>query len=201
MDKFGGAFWVGYVFITLAFIGQLVCAYCVFRTENLKKLFYRLPLVTVSYTALIVTLVVGALCMAVPNLPNWVGIIVCFAVLAFSAIALVKASAAAEIVEEIDEKVAVRTSYIKSLTADAEGLISRAASEPVRAEAKRVYEAVRYSDPMSRAELFSVEDQIKASFDAFSDTVLADSADNAKAVAGELLALLADRNRKCKILK
>ena len=39
ISKFTGAFWVGYIFITLAFIGQLGCAYNAFKAENLKKLF------------------------------------------------------------------------------------------------------------------------------------------------------------------
>ena len=49
ISKFTGAFWVGYIFITLAFIGQLGCAYNAFKAENLKKLFYNIPLISVSY--------------------------------------------------------------------------------------------------------------------------------------------------------
>ena len=79
MSKFGGAFWAGYIFITLAFIGQLVCAYFALKTDDKTKLFYNIPIIRVSYTGLILTLVFGALCMAIPNLPNWVGIIVCLA--------------------------------------------------------------------------------------------------------------------------
>ena len=46
ISKFTGAFWVGYIFITLAFIGQLGCAYNAFKAENLKKLFYNIPLIS-----------------------------------------------------------------------------------------------------------------------------------------------------------
>ena len=42
-NKFVGAFWTGYIFITLAFIGQLACAYIAFKVKNLKKLFYAPP--------------------------------------------------------------------------------------------------------------------------------------------------------------
>ena len=97
-DKFGGAFWAGYVGITVAFVGQLVCAYFALKAENAQKLFYRLPLVTVSYTGLVLTLVCGGLCMAVPDLPNWVGALVCLLILVFCALALIKAAAAAELV-------------------------------------------------------------------------------------------------------
>ena len=49
MTKFGGAFWVGYIFITIAFIGQLVCAFFAFKPSDKQKVFYNIPLVTISY--------------------------------------------------------------------------------------------------------------------------------------------------------
>ena len=84
-NKFGGSFWAGYAVITLAFLGQLACAYKAFRAENAKKFFYNLPLITVSYTGLILTLILGGLCMAIPDVPNWLGAIVGAVVLAFTA--------------------------------------------------------------------------------------------------------------------
>ena len=82
-DKFGGAFWAGYIGIAVAFVGQLVCAHFALKAENAQKLFYNLPLVTVSYTGLVLTLVCGGLCMVVPDLPNWVGALVCLLILVF----------------------------------------------------------------------------------------------------------------------
>ena len=55
-SKFVGAFWTGYIFITLAFIGQLVCSYFALKAESLQKMFYNIPLITISYTGLIVML-------------------------------------------------------------------------------------------------------------------------------------------------
>ena len=46
-NKFVGAFWNGYIFITLAFIGQLVCSYFAFKAESLQKMFYNIPLITI----------------------------------------------------------------------------------------------------------------------------------------------------------
>lgn len=201
MTKFGGAFWSGYIFITFAFIGQLVCAYIAFKAKNLKKLFYNIPLITISYTGLGLTVIVGAACMAIPNLPNWVGIIVCMAVMAFTAISVVKASMTAELVSNVDEKVKAQTLFIKSLTVDADNLMARSKSEEVRAECKKVYEAVRYSDPMSHEALASIESQITVKFSEFSEAVVADDVDVVKAVGNELVILVGDRNKKCKLVK
>lgn len=38
------------------------------------------------------TLIFGTLCMLIPNLPNWVGIVICLAILSFNAIAVIKAN-------------------------------------------------------------------------------------------------------------
>jgi len=200
MSKFGGAFWVGYIFITVAFIGQLICAFIAFKAENLKKLFYNLPLITVSYTGLIVTIIVGAACMAIPDLPNWVGIIVCLLVLAFTAIAVIKASAAAEIVTNVDEKVKAQTIFIKSLTVDADSLLARATTYEAKDACKKVYEAVRYSDPMSNDALAGVESQITLKFNEFSNAVNG-STENVAVLADELVELIGDRNKRCKLVK
>ena len=47
VSKLDGAFWNGYIFITLAFIGQLVCSYFAFKAESLQKMFYNIPLITI----------------------------------------------------------------------------------------------------------------------------------------------------------
>lgn len=110
-SKFGGAFWVGYIFITLSFIGQLICAYIAFKADNLQKFFYNVPLIRISRIGLVLTAILGTLCMAIPNLPNWIGVILCLAVLAFTAISVIKATAAGDIVSGIDEKIESKTSF------------------------------------------------------------------------------------------
>lgn len=201
MNKFGGAFWSGYVFIMLAFAGQLVCAYLAFKAENKQKFFYNLPLITISYAATIASVIVGTLCMVIPNLPNWVGIIICLVILAFSAVSVVKAKAAADVVSEIDKKIKVKTLFIKSLTVDAESLMARAKTDEINAELKKVYEAVRYSDPMSEEALSGIESQITLKFDLLSKAVVEGNAEAVKSAAEELVILINDRNKKCKLLK
>ena len=201
VSKFTGTFWSGYIFITLAFIGQLGCAYKVFQAENLKKLFYNIPLISVSYTGLVVMLIVGIICMAVPFIPYWVGIIACLLVLAFSAISVIKATATADIISEIDEKIKVQEQLIKLLTADAEHLMSSSKTAELKAAAKKVYEAIKYSDPMSNEALADVEGQIQSEFTFFSQAIKSEDLELAKSVEDGLLNLIDARNKKCKVLK
>lgn len=201
LNKFDGAFWVGYIFITLAFIGQLVTAYFAFKEENMQKLFYKISLMRVSFIGLILTLVFGVACMAIPNVPNWLGIILCFAVLGFSTIAVLKAEIAIEEVIKIDEKIKTQTAFIKLLTVDAQSLMMKAKSSEIKAECKKVYEAVRYSDPMSNDALSSIEGQIQKQFNAFEVAVEGNELDYVKKLSSDLLIAIDSRNKKCRVLK
>lgn len=199
--KFGGAFWSGYTFIVIAFIGQLLCAYKAFKAENSTKMFYNLPIITISFTGLILTLIFGGACMIIPGLPNWVGIIVCMIILAFCAVSVIKAGAAADVVEQIDKKTAEKTSFIKSMTVKCENITARAKSDDIKKECKKVYDAVRYSDPVSADELAETEAEIERKLDEFKNAVESDNSDKVKVLAGDVVALVGDRNRICKGLK
>lgn len=200
-EKYTASFWIGYVCIMLAFAGQLACAYFALKSDDLKKTFYNISLMTTSYAGLIASFVCGGACMLISALPYWLGAILCAVVLALSAITVVKASAAVELVAATDEKMKVQTFFIKSLTADTEGLLARAKGEELQAKCKKVYEAARYSDPMSSDALAAVESEITLRFAKLSDAVASDDVHTASALADELLILLHERNNKCKILK
>ena len=79
--------------------------------------------------------------------------------------------------------------------------MARAQTEAAKAACKKVYEAVRYSDPMSSEMLSNVEGQITIKFAALSDAVAAGDDAAIDAAAKEVLILIQDRNNKCKLLK
>lgn len=196
-----GGFWVGYVFTTIAFLGQFSSTYKAFKAKTLKKCFYNVPLITISYTGLIVMLIAGSVCMVIPGIPNWLGVIVCLVVLGVTAIAVISAGAAGSIVANLDQKVEEKTTFIRNLTIDAENLMNRANAPMLKNQCKKVLEAVRYSDPMSSKELSDVEQRIREEFDILTDAVIADDLDCTESATKELLVLIAERNKKCKAFK
>lgn len=199
--KYTASFWIGYIFITVMFIGQLVCSLIAFKADTAKKFFYNISLIRTSYVGLIASFIFGGLCMIISPLPYWVGIILCAIVLVVNVLAVIKATAAISEVERIDEKVKTQTFFIKSLTVDADTLVARAKSEAVKAECKKVYEAIRYSDPMSNDALVSIEGEITAKFAKLTEAVKADDIDAVIASASEVIILIGNRNNKCKLLK
>ena len=200
-SKFAGAFWVGYIFITAAFIGQLVCAYIAFKAENLKKLFYNLPLIRISYIGLCLTIVFGALCMAVPDLPNYIGIIVCLLILSFNIIAIIKAKLAAETVGEIDENIKAKTLFTTDLTLQAQNILTDAKTDAQRQSVKKVFDAARYSDPISDSRLFDVETNIKTMMDRLSTSIKNNNEENVVSLSDSITELIKKRNAMCKAYK
>lgn len=201
MNKFGSSFWVGYIFIMLAFIGQLFVAWLAIKDDDITKLFYSIPLITISYTTLIAMVVVGTLSMSIPNVPYWIGIVGCFLVLTFAVIALMGAQAGASIVTDIDEKIKNKTFFIKSLIVDVESLMEKVTSADIKDEIKKVYEAVRNSDPVSNDALNGIESQITLRMNELVDSVEKGDINLVSKNAKEIIVLVNDRNRKCKLLK
>lgn len=200
LNKFTESFWIGYGFITAAFIGQLACAATVFNQNDNQKVFYNITIFQASYTGLIATFIAGAICMVTP-FPYFVSVIICAVVLALNVLAIFKRKMAVDAVSAIDKKIKTQTFFIKSLTIDAETLMASAKSESAKAECRKVAEALKYSDPMSSDALSSVETQITLKFAKLSDAVHANDDEKIAELAGEVVILVGDRNKKCKLLK
>lgn len=194
-------FWIGYVLITLSLVGNLACSFIALNTKSNAKAFYNIPLISISVVGVVVASVIGSIFMVVPGIETWVGIVVSFVALAVVVIAALTAKSAADVVDSIDEKIKVQTSFIKDITLDAEMLMSSAKTPEIKASVKKVYEALRYSDPMSSEKLANEEQRIKQQFELLSEVVLNEDVDRAETMSADLVSLIEYRNKKCKMTK
>lgn len=200
-EKYTASFLIGYGCIALSFIGQLLCTKTVIKGDDLRKTFYQIPLIRISYIGLIASFVIGGGSMLISPLPYWLGVIGCAVVLGLTVISVLKADIAAGLVETIDDKVKVQTAFVRLLTVDAEKLLNSAKTDIAKTACKKVYEATRYSDPMSSEALISIESKISEKMEALSAAVAESGDETIIDVAEEIVALIGDRNRKCKVLK
>lgn len=200
-EKYTSSFWIGYVSITIAFLGQLACTNYALKNDDSCKTFFSLSLYAVGRAGLIMTFVFGGLCMLISTMPYWAGTILCAATLAFNAIAIIKTSTAADIVTDTEERLNQNTTFIRSLTLDAEGLLKSSTDEGVKSAIKEVYEAVRYSDPVSSTALAPLENEINLKFSDLTEAVNKNEPDKIVCIANEITDLLAERSRNCKMFK
>lgn len=196
-----GSFWVGYTLITLMFIVQIVCSYLFFKQNTKEKMFLNMPIITISYMALFVSIIVGTIFMAVTELPIWIAVIISSLVTAFYLIAIISMKPAIDTIENVDKKVKVQTLFIKSLNIDAQTLKQKASNNEIISIAEKVCEAIRYSDPVSDESLASCENQITLKFKEFEKSVIENNTEVAEKTSNELIILINDRNQKCKLLK
>ncbi len=201
LEKFTPSFWIGWGVTIAAFFGQLICAWVAFKEESAKKTFYNISLFTVSYSGLISTFVVALICIIVTPLPYWIAAIACAVVLAINIIAVLKAKIAIDAVASVDAKVEKATAFIYDMREESESLLTRAKTDEIKVICKKVRDAFKYSDPMSNAELAAVEEKIKICFALFSKAVIEEKTEAATSEGEEALALIAERNNKCKRTK
>ncbi len=197
--SFDADFWVSYIVTTLAFLAQLYVGYRDFRAGSTKNSFYHIPAVTISAVGVGVLALVGVITAIIPAVPAWLSVVLCALIVGFTAFATIGTASTADAAVRMDRRVKVDTFFIRSLTADAELLLKNAtpSQAPI---VRQVYEAARYSDPVSHEELAGLEAQITVRFRTFEGAVAQDS-NELNAIALELCALLSQRNKTCKLLK
>lgn len=194
-------FWTAYITSVIAMLLQLVCAKISFKPEKLDRLFLNIPVISITFTGMVASMIIGAVCMVIPSVPVVAIIVIEYLILAFTGISVLKANAAAEIVNEVGEKVKEKTQFIKLTTVDAQNLMNSAKSESVKSACKKVYEALRYSDPMSNEVLDREEAKIADKMAELSSAVASDNGDSAESISNEITVLVKTRNNKCKALK
>lgn len=153
-NKYGGAFWPCYTFIILAFIGQLICAYYALKETNKQKLFYKIPIITISYTGLMFILLFGIIGMFFPNFPIWLAVIICITIFIITMISLLKADLVANIISSKDNEIAESTTFMKEMTVKAKALWD---ADKDNDDLRKLYEAFRYANPIIGNELLKKE--------------------------------------------
>ena len=194
-------FWIGYGFVMLSFIAQLLVGIKMFASEKAERIFLRLSLQSTSYIALFASLVVGAVFMTIPVLPEWIAAIVCVVVTGYYVLAYLKGSAAIDFVEKVGENVKNKTALMREPISESESLMAYAKTDVAKDSTKKVYEALRYSDPMSNDKLYYVEKEISEAYIIFADKVKNIVDEGLDEQADRLCILINDRNNKCKLLK
>ena len=196
-----GVFWIAYALITISMFAQLAIAYKFIKDDSHEKMFLNIPLLKTGYASISASMVVGAVFMIFPVLPAWIGAIVCLLIAGGYMTACVKASTAAEAVLETEAKVKTQTAFLRTAIVEAETIMQRATTEEMQSTTKKVYEALRYSDPMSNAGLEEVEQEIGNTLKQFKQAVVNNDEAEASSIAAELLLSIQERNTKCKLFK
>lgn len=189
--------------LLMALLGMCFAAVLVLtiNISSKEKLFLQISQFKTAYWLGILSIVLSAVYMFVNVVPDWLVYVLFVIVCGVCAISIIKAKTAVALVEGVDEKISTKIQVFKILTADAEHLMSISKTADLKAEAKKIYEAIRYSDPMSSDALSEIDGQIQSEFAFFSQAIKSEDLELAKSISEGLINLIDGRNKNCKALK
>ena len=189
-------FWIAYAFSVVAFGLQIGIWKFAFKgADTLKSKFLGIPLISVGARYLVVQVIVFAVFMAFPLLPTWIPIVICSVILGISSICLIGTETGREEINRVAVKVEKKVFYIKALQVDIELLAETENDPDIKAELLKLADKIRFSDPMSSDALSEIEAEILEKVSELK------TAENKLAIISTASALVAERNKKAKILK
>ena len=193
------AFWISYGFTLVAFAVVCVSIYIAFiKNPDAKSRFYGFPIARIGVlyggAQLIVSLIVMALAQWTPW---WIPVLVYAIGMGAAVIGLVAADAVVEEIQTQDVKLKKDVTLMRSL----QSKISQIASQTDDAAIKALAEEFRYSDPVSNDAIADAEADLAAAVDELQAAYVDGDSDAMAQLCRKAAALLAERNRLCKLNK
>ena len=194
-------FWVAYGFIVAAFLLLLVCGYIACKADNLKKVVYNVPLISISYSCLVAILIAGVVLVFRVGIPSWIGGIFCLIILILNIVSVVLAKSSADMFNKMDDKLAAEVIFTKSLLSDANVLLQTCSDDKLKKLCNKVLEKIKYSDPVSSPDLREIEEQMVSKFNDFGEAVNNKNYKIAESTCNDFINLCTVRSERCKLLK
>lgn len=199
-EKFGGVSRATLIALEACFLLHLVLTAIALNQKKLSGTFYRLPLIRLSYVCIVVTTIVAVIAM-LAFVPSWIPLALALLILAIYAFAILKAGAAAALVEGVDKKVETSTRSMKALYAAVAACADRCADPELKKPVQKLADALRYADPVSSEATREAENTLRMYLIDLESAVDSSNADKVKSACAAMTSALADRNRLSKLGK
>ncbi len=197
-EDYTSKFWSLYIFTVIAFLSLVIIP----STRNSKEdNFLNLPLFVLNGVYFTVQLIVGIILMLLPVSMKFalvieIIILGCFVIIALAAVI------GKEKVSSLDKATIDNTEFMKELILRAEIVYNNENNPAKKVEFKKLYEAIRYSDPVSAdAQICLINEQIKDSFDIVCNDIGEKSIGELSQEIKTTMDLITKRNLTCKTKK
>lgn len=196
-------FWLALVFTLAAFGVQLYVLKLSFtKGRDARSKFYGFPIARIGVVYLIVQIVLSFLFMAIAKICTvWIAVIVFVLLLAGAAVGVIAADAMRDEVERQDAQLKTDVATMRALQSRAAALVSRCENAELKADAQKLSDAFRYSDPVTNDATKDAEHELFTCMDELERAVLENDTESAQVLIKRAAAQLAERNRLCKLNK
>ena len=192
-------FWISFVFTLIAFGVVAASVYIAFvKNPDAKSRFYGFPIAKIGVIYGAVQLIAGIAFMALAVLiPVWAAVLVYAIALGAAVIGLISAEAVVSEIHVQDAKLKKDVSLMRSL----QSKIHQMAAHSEDAGLKALAEEFRYSDPVSSGAIAAAEADLAAAVDELQSAYIDGDSEAVAKLCRKASALLAERNRLCKLNK
>lgn len=196
-------FWLALVFTLAAFGVQLYVLKLSFtKGRDARSKFYGFPIARIGVVYLIVQIALSFLFMAIAKIcAAWIAGIVFVLLLAAAVVGVIAADAMRDEVERQDARLKTDVATMRALQSRAAALVSRCEDAELKADAQKLSDVFRYSDPMTNNATVDAEHELAACMDELERAVLDNDTESARTFIKRTAAQLAERNRLCKLNK
>ena len=193
------AFWVSYGFTLAAFAVVAASIYIAFvKNPDARSRFYGFPIARIGAVYGTVQFVLSLLVMGFAAWVPWWAAAAVYAIgLGISVIGLIAAEVVVEEIQAQDEQLKVKVSVMRGLQSKVHQLAAQSGDKDILALA----DEFRYSDPVSNDAVSDTEADLAAAVDELQSAYVDGDSEAAKQLCRKVSALLAERNRVCKLNK
>lgn len=190
-------FWMGYSFAIFSNLLLLVVTLVTLNKTNINDTFHGLPALSVAWIYFVVQIAFSTWQMTSTDFSYLGGIIGDTVLASITAVIIILIYAAVREIKETEKDIQEKVFYIKNLKSEIELLVVE--DSKLAAQIKDLKDTVRFSDPMSHSQLTPLENKILNKFNVLKDNL--DNSSIASTICDEMQQLLAERNKKCRLLK
>lgn len=183
-------FMVSYGIIMLSFLGQLIAVNITEKKQKTKNVDYHVKVRLTAYSALACAVICAA-ALRSTNVPALVAAIISIFFMVYEIVYLNKITA--QIKSEEKKPVDGDTKFMTSFVQQAKALSSLAVTATGQADAKKVYDAIRYADQVSFESTADIELKLIMAMALLKQSLM--NGDNSSEDTERLLTLLKQRNQ------
>lgn len=196
-------FWVSFLLTLIAFGVVGASFYIAFiKNPDAKSRFYGFPIAKIGAIYGLAQLIASLVFMALAAwVPVWVTVLVYAIALGAAVIGLISAEAVVEEIRVQDVKLKKDVTLMRGLQSKVNQMAAQCDNPEAAAAVKQLAEEMRYSDPVSSEALSEIEADLSAAVDELQAAIVEGESNAAKQLCRKASAVLAERNRLCKLNK
>ena len=133
--------------------------------------------------------------------PAWIAVILIIALLGYTVVNFIVKLTMKETIEQLEEKAVADVAFIESFRADCSSFLAGFSYAPLFEKVRELKETIQYSDPVSHASLYEIEEEMSGLFIQIKDDYNNGQFMSVESNINKLISLIKERNIRCRQLK